>query len=272
MKRIVYYVSDGTGLTAESLGHSLLAQFGDLEFEQHTLAYVKEDVDIEMAIAIINKAASKSDFEPIVMLTMVELKHRQRMLEANAQVFDIFSMFLIPLAKSFATEPTRSPGRNRAITSKKEYTQRIDAVHYALDNDDGARTRHYDRSDVIITGVSRVGKTPTCLYSALQYGLFAANYPLTEDDLDDLKLPMPLREHKKKLFGLLINPERLSAIREERKPGSKYATLRQCEAEVRGAQALFQRFGIPWVDTTEKSIEEISAKMLAMTGIGRKIH
>ncbi|MDY7025317.1 MAG: pyruvate, water dikinase regulatory protein [Pseudomonadota bacterium] len=272
MAREIYYISDGTGLTAESLGGSLLSQFGDTEFKHHTLSYVKNDADVAAAVHAINITASRTEKPPIVFMTLVELPHREAIKESDALVFDIFSMFMLPLTDAIGEEPDRSAGKNRKITSRPDYIRRIDAIHFALDNDDGAITRYYDKADIIITGVSRVGKTPTCIYLALQYGLFTANYPITDDDLDDLSIPMALREHRKKLFGLVIDPERLSAIRNERKPGSRYATLRQCESEVRGAMAMFQRFGIPWLDSTELSIEEISAKILQLTGIERKIH
>jgi len=146
-----------------------------------------------------------------------------------------------------------------------------DGLHFALDNDDGARTRHYDQADVILIGVSRSGKTPTCLYLALQFGLFTANYPLTEDDFDDLRLPKPLVEHKQKLFGLTINADRLSAIRSERKAGSKYASLRQCDMELRALEAMYNKHNIPYLDATELSIEEISTRVLAMKGLERRL-
>lgn len=272
MKRDIFYISDGTGLTAESLGNSLLAQFGGMEFKHHTISYVKNDADVQSAVQAINHISEANEVPPIVFMTLIALKHRELIKESNALVFDIFSMFMLPLTDTIGEQPIRSAGQNRAIKSSQDYSRRIDAIHFALDNDDGAVIKYYDKADIIITGVSRVGKTPTSIYLALQYGLYTANYPITEDDLDDITIPMPLREHRKKLFGLVIDPERLSAIRNERKPGSRYATLRQCESEVRGAMSLYQRFGIPWLDSTELSIEEIAAKILQLTGIERKIH
>ena len=147
----------------------------------------------------------------------------------------------------------------------------IDAVHFALDNDDGARTRHYDKADIILTGVSRSGKTPTSLYMALQFGVHVGNYPLTEDDFDDLRLPGALKEHKRKLFGLTIDPERLCAIRNERKANSRYASIQQCEMEIRAAEAMFNKEGIPYINTTHLSIEEISTRILAQAGIKRRL-
>lgn len=158
-----------------------------------------------------------------------------------------------------------------ATRDADSYRIRINAVHFALDNDDGARTRHYDQADIILIGVSRSGKTPTSLYLALQFGLFTANYPLTEDDFDDLRLPKVLQEHKDKLFGLTINAERLSAIRSERKANSKYASLRQCDMELRALEAMYNKHNIPYLDATELSIEEISTRVLAMKGLKRRL-
>lgn len=171
-----------------------------------------------------------------------------------------------------AWHPLKPPsGRTHAIRDQEAYFVRINAVHFALDNDDGARTRHYDKADVILVGLSRSGKTPTSLYLALQFGLRAANYPFTEDDFDDTVLPKPLIEHRDKLFGLTLNAERLHAIRSERKANSRYASMRQVEDEIRGIEAIFNRYNIPHLNATDLSIEEISTRILAMTGLKRRL-
>jgi regulator of PEP synthase PpsR (kinase-PPPase family) len=151
------------------------------------------------------------------------------------------------------------------------YTARIEATNFALAADDGSTTADYRRADVILVGVSRSGKTPTCLYMAMQYGIFAANYPLTEDDFDSKQLPAMVRPHMGKLFGLTISPARLQQIRNERRPGSRYASLPQCEFEVRCAETLFERFSIPQLDTTECSIEEIASRVIDRKGIERRL-
>ena|SRR3990167_418784 len=186
-------------------------------------------------------------------------------------MIDIFSSFLKPLETALGASSSYSVGKSHSIVNNQSYDLRIDSVHFALDNDDGARTRHYDLADVILVGVSRSGKTPTCLYLALQFGVKAANYPLTDDDLDDLDLPRALKDHRSKLFGLSIEPERLAAIRTERKPNSKYASIQQCESEVRGAEAIFNRYGIPFINSTHASIEEISTMIIEAAGIKRRL-
>ncbi|MAR93352.1 MAG: pyruvate, water dikinase regulatory protein [Pseudomonadota bacterium] len=271
MKRTVFFISDGTGITAETLGHSLLAQFDTIDFDQVTIPYVKDENKVREAVSRINKAAMEDEMLPVVFSTIINDGIRSELSQSKAFMLDIFSSFLKPLEGALGAESSYSVGKSHSIVDNKSYQVRIDSVHYALDNDDGARTRHYDSADVILIGVSRCGKTPTCLYLALQFGIRAANYPLTDDDLDDLNLPKPLRDHRQKLFGLSIDPERLAAIRTERKPNSRYASINQCESEVRGAEAIFNRFGIPFINSTHYSIEEISTKIIEASGIKRRL-
>lgn len=175
--------------------------------------------------------------------------------------------FVSQLEIALGEAPSRTVGRAQSADRDAEYKQRIDAVNYALDNDDGARLNRYDQAEVILIGVSRSGKTPTCLYLAMQSGVFVANYPITEEDMESDRLPKPLLEHRNRLFGLTIEAERLAAIRSERRPNSRYASLRQCEDELRQAEAMFLRFGIPYLDITHASVEEIATRVLLDTGL-----
>lgn len=270
-KRTAFFISDGTGITAETLGRSLLAQFASIEFEQITIPYV-DTVDLAREVVVrINKKASEDGDDPIIFDTIVDRSVRDALASCQGILVDVFGSFLQPLEKALGISSSFSVGRSHSIVDDHRYKIRIDAVHFALDNDDGARTRHYDQADVILIGVSRSGKTPTCLYLALQFGVKAANYPLTEDDLDDIKIPKVLQPHREKLFGLSIDPDRLAAIREERKSNSRYASANQCTQEVRGAEALYNRFGIPFINSTHASIEEISTKIISAAGLKRRI-
>lgn len=270
MNRTAFFISDGTGITAEALGNSLLSQFESIEFDQVTIPYVDSIEKAQDAVARVNKNYEECGERPIIIDTIVDQDVRKELAKAKGLMIDIFTTFLKPLEKELRTDSSYTVGKSHAITDDQSYKIRIDAVHYALDNDDGARTRHYDTADVILIGVSRSGKTPTCLYLALQFGIRAANYPITEDDLEELRLPKALRPHKKKLFGLTIEPERLAAIRTERKPNSRYASMRQCEAEVREAEGLYMREGIPYINSTDYSIEEISTRLIHEAGIKRR--
>ncbi|MCA6061087.1 MULTISPECIES: posphoenolpyruvate synthetase regulatory kinase/phosphorylase PpsR [Oceanospirillaceae] len=271
MKRTAYFISDGTGITAETLGNSLLAQFEAIEFERITLPYIDSIEKAEKAVAKINLAAENSGAPAIVFDTIVDKKIRTIIDSANALKIDIFAAFLAPLEAELQVESSYSVGKSHSPTTSTSYLARIDAVNFALDNDDGARTRQYAEADIILVGVSRSGKTPTCLYLAMQFGIKAANYPLTEEDMADLKLPNSLEQHRHKLFGLTIDPDRLAAIRNERRANSRYASLKQCYHEIDEVEMLYQREQIPFLSTTDRSIEEISTRIMAETGLQRRL-
>ncbi|GEK71886.1 MULTISPECIES: posphoenolpyruvate synthetase regulatory kinase/phosphorylase PpsR [Halomonas] len=273
MTRTAFFISDGTGITAESLGRSLLAQFENVEIRMLTKPYIDSVEKAKRLVEVIQATAVKDGNTPIIIDTIVDQDVRAVIRDAEGFQVDIFSTFLEPLEQELATHSSYSVGRTHAIGSDDVYMDRIQSVHFALDNDDGARTHQYDKADIILVGVSRCGKTPSSLYLALQFGIRAANYPLTEDDQDEngsLKLPPVLAKHRHKLFGLTIDPRRLAAIRHERRPNSRYSSMDQCVQEVAEAEALYRRMHIPYIDTTRFSVEEISTRMIAETGISRR--
>lgn len=271
MTRTVFFVSDGTGITSETLGHSILTQFKGLVYKQITVPFVVDDELTHSTVAQINAAASADGAKPIVFSTLVNDSHRDILARCNGQVMDLFSSFVAPLEQELGMRSNHIVNQSHSIQDQNAYRIRMNAVHFALDNDDGARTRAYEDADIILIGVSRSGKTPTCVYMAMQFGLRAANYPLTEDDFDDLSLPKCLVPYKHKIFGLTINVERLASIRSERKPGSRYSSARQCDLEVRGIEAIYAKHNIPFIDATEFSIEEISTRILAKMGLQRRL-
>lgn len=270
-RRVVFFLSDQTGVTAETLGRSLLTQFGGHEFDQVTLPFVETVDKADEAVRRINAVAEESGVRPIVFSTLVRDEIRDRFLGVRALVLDFFESFLIPLERELATKSSHTVGRTHGVKDQAAYTRRIEAMHFAMDNDDGVRMSGYETADVILLGVSRSGKTPTCLYLALTYGVFAANYPLAEDDFEAGRLPAVLEGYRRKLFGLTISPERLQQIRRERRPDGRYASPEQVRYELRGAEALFQRYQIPFINTTEFSIEEIASRILSATGIERRV-
>lgn len=273
MTRTAFFISDGTGITAESLGRSLLAQFENVEIRMITKPYI-DSVDKARALAEVIEATAVHDGEqPIIIDTIVDEKIREVIRGAIGFKIDIFSTFLAPLEQELATHSSYTVGRTHSIGKDEVYMDRIHSVHFALDNDDGARTHQYGKADVILIGVSRCGKTLTSLYLALQFGIRAANYPLTEDDLDEdgsLKLPRALASHRHKLFGLTIDARRLAAIRHERRPNSRYCSMDQCVQEVGQAEGLYRQMHIPFIDTTRFSVEEISTRMIAEMGLTRR--
>ncbi|WP_299178609.1 pyruvate, water dikinase regulatory protein [uncultured Neptuniibacter sp.] len=272
MKRTAFFISDGTGITSEALGHSLLAQFDGIEFDQITLPYI-DSVDKASDIVMrINAQAEIDGIRPLIFDTVVNEEIRNIIAESNAFKIDVFSSFLKPLENELDAHSNYSVGKSHGIVERTRYKDRIDSVNFAIDNDDGARTKQYANADIILVGVSRCGKTPTCLYMAMQFGIRAANYPLTEEDLEFNKLPKVLEEYKHKLYGLTIDPFQLAAIRHERRPNSRYASLDQCDFEVREVEKLFKKLSLPCINTTNFSIEEISTRIMAQAGLERRMN
>ncbi len=267
MKRTVFFVSDGTAITAETFGHSLLTQFSGIEFRQVRLPFVDTPSKARDAVSLIERAADSRD-RPIVFSTIVDPEVGSIVAEAEANVFDMFRTFIGPLEEVLGVSRSAQVGQAHGMGDSSSYEDRMEATNYALTHDDGISKR-LESADVILVGVSRSGKTPTCLYLALHYGVKAANYPLTEEDLEQNRLPGFLREHKNKLFGLTINPDRLSQIRENRRPGSRYASLKQCRYEVEAAEAMLRTEGVRMLSSTDSSIEELASRILLDLGLER---
>jgi hypothetical protein len=270
-RRTVFFVSDQTGVTAETMGHSLLTQFDGLDFRPITLPFITTLDKAREAVGKIDQAARDEGARPVVFATFVNNNIRDAVRCAECVFLDFFAAFLEPLEQEFGQPSAHVLGRAHGMTDLTAYTLRINATNFALANDDGAQTRDYERADVILLGVSRSGKTPTCVYMALQYATYAANYPLTEEDLDGVRLPAAVEPYRKKLFGLTIQPDRLQQIRQERRPDSRYASPQQCAYEVRAAEQLFERQGVPFLETTDCSIEEIASRVLERLSIPRRV-
>ena len=270
--RTIFFVSDGTGITAEMLGHSLLSQFEDIKFNQETIPFVDSAEKAQVALERIAQAAGLGNGRPIVFTSLVNNTVRASLRGADALVLDFFETFIDPLEHELGQKSTHTIGRSHSATDKKEYQHRIEAVNFALAHDDGQSNRELAKADVILVGVSRSGKTPTSLYLALQFGVRAANYPLIPEDFERNSLPASLLPFRDKLFGLTIIAERLAEIRKERRPNSEYAELLNCRREVEQAETLMRREGIRWLNSTTKSIEEISTTILQEIGLQRRVY
>lgn len=264
MKRTVFFLSDHTGLTAEAMGRSLLTQFGQLEYDVIQWPFLDSMDKIRNVVRQINHVANESQVgRPLIFSTLVDPKMRTCLKESSGLVMDYFEAFTGILEQELHSTSAHIHGQVHSMANANAYQNRITAVNFALANDDGAVTRNYDRAEVILIGVSRSGKTPTCLYMGLQHGVLAANYPLTEDDLHQSSLPNSLKPHKHKLYGLTIAPPHLQKIRQERRAHGRYATLEQCTWEVERAETLYRMNQVRSIDTTSMSIEEIAARILA---------
>jgi regulator of PEP synthase PpsR (kinase-PPPase family) len=267
--RSVFFVSDGTGITAETFGHAVLAQF-DLRFREIRLPFIDSPDKAYEAMQRINQTAEQDGKRPLVFSTLVNADTATVIKRSNAMIHDLIDRFVEPLEQELGVKSTHTIGRSHNIANSDEYKRRIEAINFSLAHDDGQSNKSLHEADVILIGVSRCGKTPTSLYLAMTYGLKIANYPLIPDDFERNCLPSVLPQHKSKLFGLSIAPERLSEVRHERRPGSKYAAPEQCRYEVNEAEALMRRESIRWLSTTTKSIEEIATTVLQEVKIERK--
>jgi regulator of PEP synthase PpsR (kinase-PPPase family) len=271
-RRTVFFISDGTGITAQMLGHSLLTQFDGVEFRQVMLPFVNSQDQAEECRARIEEEGHRGNGQPIVFSTLVNGDVRSVVRQANALFVDFFETFIDPLEAALGVQSTHTIGRSHSALDKPGYAHRMDAINFAMAHDDGASDRELDQSDVILVGVSRSGKTPTSVYLALQFGVRAANYPLIPEDFERMQLPAALVPYKARLFGLSIAPQRLREIRENRRPNSRYADLENCRYEVEQAERLMRREGIRWINSTAKSIEEIATNILRELRIERPMY
>lgn len=271
LTRTIFFISDGTGITAETLGRSLLSQFDMISFEYQTIPYVNTKAKAKQTIAHIDQAYKNDGERPIIFATLINNNISELLQTSSALFMDFFQQFINPLENELGHKSTHMVGLSHGVKNYTDYMMRINAVNYALAYDDGANTTNYDKADIILVGVSRCGKTPTCLYLALQFGIYAANYPLTTDDMMSTKIPACLASYRKKLFGLSIDANRLQIIRQERRPNSTYSSLKTCKDELKYAENLFHHEKIPYLETTSRSIEEIAAEIMILTNIKRRL-
>lgn len=272
-ERSVFYISDGTAITAEVLGHAVLSQF-PVNTNSVTLPFVENVQRAQAVKAQINALYQQSGVRPLVFFSIVTPEVRDIILESEGFCQDIVQALVAPLQSELGVASMPVAHRTHGLTASNlgKYDARIAAIDYTLAHDDGISLRGLEDAQVILLGVSRCGKTPTSLYLAMQFGVRAANYPFIADDMDNLKLPPALRALQHKLFGLTIDPERLAAIRQERAENTRYASMRQCRLEVGEVEALFRTHQIRYLNSTNYSVEEIATKILDIMGLRRSMY
>ena len=261
-KRTVFFVSESTGITAETLGKSLLSQFPHIEFTYHQCSFVNSKSKAESLVKEINEESARHSYRPLVFATMPEDEINKIIETADCHYYEIFESFLDQIGHDLHTEPTRESGLSHGLINEKVYDARIDALNFTLKHDDAMVLKTLGDADVIIIGVSRSGKTPTSLYLALKFGIKAANYPITDDDFNQNKLPEVLLQNREKLFATSINAKRLHQIRDKRRPNSQYSSLSTCKSEIKKAQALYEKYGLYPMDVSSQSIEELAAQIV----------
>ena len=271
-RKRVFFVSDRTGITVEALGSSLLTQFAGMDFLRLTLPFIDSVDKAREVVAQVNEAHRESGQRPLVFSSIVDDAVRTEINKADGLVLDVFERFIVPLENELGRKSMHAVGRSHSVSNAKDYNHRIEAINYTLSHDDGVTHRGLEEADIILVGVSRSGKTPTCLYMAMQFGIKAANYPLIPEDLEANRVPPSLLPLKQKVWGLSIAPERLHQIRSERRPDSRYAALENCRYEVSAAEKLMKQAQIPFLDSTTKSIEEIATHMLHEAHLVRRVY
>lgn len=260
--RTIFFISDGTGITAETLGHSLLTQFEGVRLKMVRIPFVNSTDKARECLERLKEATILDGARPIVFSTLIDRDLNRILSEANVLCLNFFDTFIVPLEAELGVKSTHTIGRTHGSIDTNDYKQRIEAINYTLSHDDGVTNQGLEQADVILVGVSRCGKTPTSLYLAMQFGVKAANFPLIPEDFERMKMPDSLVKHREKLFGLTIQPERLNQIRSERRPNSKYASLENCRYEVKEAEKMMRQHNIRWLDSSTKSIEEISTTIM----------
>lgn len=268
-QRNVFFLSDRTGITAELLGQSLLTQFETVTFNTQTIPYIDNNEKAYDAVKLIDYSNGDHGEQPLVFSTIVQPEIQEILHTSCAVVIDIFETFIAPLEETLGVHSGQRIGKKLSNSNKESYDNRMHAVNFALNTDDGMSTRKYEAADIILIGVSRSGKTPTSLYLAMQFGILSANYPFVEDDLENLHLPEQIEKYRDKLFGLIISPQRLHEIRTIRRVNSKYASLEQCQHEVDKMNKIYKRENIPTINTTSRSVEEIATQIIAKVGLRR---
>lgn len=271
-ERTAFFVSDRTGITAETLGHSLMTQFEGIKFRPITVPFIETADKAWETVERINEATRTEGARALVFSTLVNDEVRDIITSADGLHLDFFEAFIGPLERELETPSSHAAGMTHGMRNSENYARRIDAMNFALANDDGVMSRNFGEAEVVLIGVSRSGKTPTCLYLALHYGTFAANCPLTEDDLESGKLPSSIERFRDRLFGLTIDPIRLQSIRQERRPDSRYSSTRQVHYEVKEAEAMLRKYDVPFLNTTQSSVEEIATTVLQGAGLQRRLH
>ncbi|GHX79868.1 hypothetical protein VCSRO209_1315 [Vibrio cholerae] len=270
-RRDVFYVSDGTAITCETLGHVVLGQFA-VQPNEKTFPFVESDEKLSELLKQIQRSYQLHGVKPLVFFSMVIPEMRTRLLQAPAHFYDVLESIVQRVSLDIEMEPAPKLQRSRSVGKDSDtYFDRIAAIEYTLAHDDGVSLKDLDRADIILLGVSRSGKTPTSLYMAMQFGLRVVNYPFIAEDMHAMRLLPEFEFHRHKLFGLTINAERLTEIRESRLAGSEYASNQQCQQELATVEALFRREAIPYINTSSLSVEEISTRILERTGLKRRL-
>ncbi|EWT02696.1 PEP synthetase regulatory protein [Intrasporangium oryzae NRRL B-24470] len=256
-----FFLAGGTGISAETLGNMMLQQFPTVRFARRKIPFITTVARAREVVAELD-AAMTDAVTPLVFSTVSDEEIRAELQRTRCAFIDLFGSHLATVEHVLHVNAARHVGALHGVGDLGRYEARMRAVEYAMEHDDGQSMRNLEQAQLILVAPSRCGKTPTSIYLALQHGIKVANYPLVEEDFDSSELPRPVRPYAAKCFGLLSTAARLSQVRGERRPGSRYASLAQCSYELRRAEAMYRSHGIPVVNSSAMSVEEIAAVIM----------
>jgi [pyruvate, water dikinase]-phosphate phosphotransferase / [pyruvate, water dikinase] kinase len=253
----VFFLSDSTGISAETMGNALLIQFPQLRFERRLIPFISTPDEARRVVEVLDRAA-EGPVTPIAFTTAATDEIREVLHTTKCPMIDFFELHIARVEAVFGVPAARVAAQLHGVGDVQRYNARMAAIEYSIEHDDGQSLRALDKAEVVLIAPSRCGKTPTTMYLALQHGLFVANYPLVEEDLETTELPRPIRDLRDRVVGLVATPGRLSEVRQQRRPNSRYASLEQCTYELRRAEAMYAANRLPVINSTTKSVEEMS--------------
>lgn len=256
----LHLLSDSTGETLDAVAKAALAQFKGADPVKHLWPMVRNARQMERILEEVEKKPG------LVMFTLVNEDIRDVLVKGCARLnmpyIPVMDAVMTALGKFLGEKAEAKPGRQHVLN--QEYFQRIDAMHYTMAHDDGQAPRNLTEADVILLGVSRTSKTPTCIYLANR-GIKAANIPV----VPNCPLPEELFNLKDKLIvGLFTSPDRLIQIRKNRllsmksEPNTDYVDIDAVTQEVQAARRLYAQNNWPVIDVTRRSIEETAAAII----------
>ncbi len=265
----IYLISDSTGETLERIFLALRAQFKNFDYKTHYFSFTRTENQIMKILE-----TAKKDKNPIILYTIVEKNLAKFLSEQSDKnklpCFGVLGDLIISFSKLLNMKASNIPSAQHALDD--DYYERIEAIQFTMNHDDGNSLEDIDKSEIIILGVSRTSKTPTSIYLANK-GLKTSNIPLVNED----SIPNFLKEHPKKIcvIGLTTEPERLQDLRKNRLNSLKetestnYTKLDEIINEVNEAKKTFRKYGWPIIDVTRKSVEETAASVIKIYEISK---
>ena len=258
----IYLISDSTGETLDRIFLALKAQFNNIKYKIHSYSFTRTENQI---LKILEDA--QENINSIILYTIVDNKLGELLAKASNKkkipCFSVLGNLILNFSKILNQKASHEPSGQHALTD--EYYDRIEAIQFTMNHDDGNSINDIENSDIILIGISRTSKTPTSIYLANR-GLKTSNIPLVNEN----SLPKSLRDNPKItcVIGLNTEAERLADVRKNRMNSLKeignknYTKIENIKKEIINAKKTFKKYGWPSIDVTRKSVEETAASII----------